>query len=553
MLEDLWTSILDFTSQFVIPDWGGLIALLPVAIFALVALVILIQFWRLARAAPAHRGKGRIEPRTPDGIHMPGPSFAPIFAAVGAFLLFLGVVFGGLTLLLGAIALAIGLLYWLRESTALYERDVERTQLQLPDVVHDGPPEGVHMPGPSFRPLIAALGAALLLAGLVFGPWLLAAGIIALSIALLGWLRDATGEYRKVEEADETGHLENLPDPRMPSLVLAVFAVLVVGAVLVQTGAFPPGQASGGEPGASPGASAPPSGGGGGEGGGGGGGGQQPGPSIPAADVTITAQGIKYLESSFDAPADTPFTIAFVNLDPGTAHNVAIHEGSATGTAVFTGEVFNGVGDQGLRRRPDPCRHVHVRLLGAPVDDRHRQHQVTEDAPRLAVRSSSRCWSRSSPPSVSVAFVALSQPGSESGLEGKPAPAIEGTTLDGKTASLADLRGSPVIVNFWGPSCIPCRDEFPLFSAKLEEHADDGLVVLGVLMDDPPEPARDFVAKYDASWPTVIDPDESIQDAYLTLARPTSYFIDGGGVLRSIQIGELRDEDFERQYELIAP
>jgi plastocyanin len=59
--------------------------------------------------------------------------------------------------------------------------------------------------------------------------------------------------------------------------------------------------------------------------------------------VTITAEGIKYLESSFDAPADTPFTIAFVNLDPATAHNVAIHEGSATGTAVFTGEVFNGV------------------------------------------------------------------------------------------------------------------------------------------------------------------------------------------------------------------
>ena len=119
---------------------------------------------------------------------MPGPSFAPIFAAVGAFLLFLGVVFGGLTLVLGAIGLAIGLLYWLREGIVLYERDVERTQPQLPAVVHEGPPEGVHMPGPSFRPLIASLGAALLLAGLVFGPWLLAAGIIALTIALLGWL-----------------------------------------------------------------------------------------------------------------------------------------------------------------------------------------------------------------------------------------------------------------------------------------------------------------------------------------------------------------------------
>ena len=67
------------------------------------------------------------------------------------------------------------------------------------------------------------------------------------------------------------------------------------------------------------------------------------GPSIPPADVTITAQGIKFLESSFDAPADTPFTIAFVNLDEATAHNVAIHEGSATGPALFTGEIFPGV------------------------------------------------------------------------------------------------------------------------------------------------------------------------------------------------------------------
>ena len=37
------------------------------------------------------------------------------------------------------------------------------------------------------------------------------------------------------------------------------------------------------------------------------------------------------------------------------------------------------------------------------------------------------------------------------------------------------------------------------------------------------------------------------------MARPTSYFIDGDGVLQSIQIGEMRDADFERQYELIAP
>jgi hypothetical protein len=342
MLEDLWDYVLDFTAQFVIPDWGGLIALLPVAILALVIVVLAITFWRLARAAPARRGKQRIEPKPPDGVHMPGPSFAPVFAAVGAFLFFLGLVFGGMILVLGLIGLAIGLLYWLREGIVLYERDVERTEPRLPAVLHEGPPEGVHMPGPSFQPLLAALGAAFLLAGLVFGPWLLAAGIIAFVLALLGWLNDARKEYVKTEEADLTGHLENLPDPRLPSVLLATFAVLIVGAVLLQTGALPPGTAAGGEsaaPGASPGAGAAPPGGEGGQPPPGG----EAGPSVPPADVTITAEGLKFLEPSFDAPADTPFTIAFVNLDPATAHNVAIHEESATGPEVFKGEVFPGV------------------------------------------------------------------------------------------------------------------------------------------------------------------------------------------------------------------
>jgi cytochrome c biogenesis protein CcmG/thiol:disulfide interchange protein DsbE len=136
---------------------------------------------------------------------------------------------------------------------------------------------------------------------------------------------------------------------------------------------------------------------------------------------------------------------------------------------------------------------------------------------------------------------------------GAPVPAVEGTTLEGRPFRLADLRGRPVIVNFWGPSCIPCRNEFPLFKAKLAEHGADGLAIVGVLMDDPPEPARDFVAEMGATWPTVVDPDESIVRAWRVAARPQTYFVDGDGVLQSIQIGEVIDRDFERQYGLIAP
>ena len=135
---------------------------------------------------------------------------------------------------------------------------------------------------------------------------------------------------------------------------------------------------------------------------------------------------------------------------------------------------------------------------------------------------------------------------------GQPAPAIVGTTLDGAAFDLAGLRGKPVVVNFWGPSCVPCRDEFPLLESKQAEHAADGFTVLGVLTDDPVEPARDFVAKYGGDWATVVDPDKAIKTAYRVVARPQTYFVDRSGVIRSIQIGELTDADFERQYARIS-
>jgi len=152
-----------------------------------------------------------------------------------------------------------------------------------------------------------------------------------------------------------------------------------------------------------------------------------------------------------------------------------------------------------------------------------------------------------------IAIVALTRPstGPANIEKGKPAPAIAGVTLDGEPFNLEDLHGRPVVVNFWGPTCVPCRTEFPLLKQKLAEHAADDLVVVGVLMADPPDLAKQFIADEGATWATVNDPSGAIKDAYRVVARPQSYFIDRDGILRSIQIGEVRDADFERQFDLI--
>ena len=342
MLEEIWTGILDLTAKFVIPDWGALIVLLPIGIFVLVLLVIIRTMWGLARAAPARRGKHRITPRTPPGVHMPGPTLAPVFAAIGAGLLFLGLVFGGPIIILGVIALILTLLYWLAEATRIYDEDIGDTVPALPAVVHDGPPPGVHMPGPSFRPFLGALGTALLLLGLVFGEWLLAVGVIALILTLVGWLVDAVGEYRKTVEADTTGHLENLPRPKTPSLLLAVLAILLVGGVAIQAGWLPPTAANSGD-GAAPGASGalPPAASGPPASGAPAGSAVPPPDGAPAADVTVTAQNIAFDQATLTVPADKPFKLAFVNNDAGTPHNVEFKD--ASGALPFKGEIFNGV------------------------------------------------------------------------------------------------------------------------------------------------------------------------------------------------------------------
>jgi hypothetical protein len=78
---------------------------------------------------------------------MPGGSAAPIVVAFGGAMLFLGLVLGGIWLAVGAVIMALTLTVWMRDALRDYDHLESRTI--LPAVIHEGPPPGVHMPGPS--------------------------------------------------------------------------------------------------------------------------------------------------------------------------------------------------------------------------------------------------------------------------------------------------------------------------------------------------------------------------------------------------------------------
>lgn len=336
-MQELWKSILELLSRVVTPDWGELIKLIPVALLAVVALFFVSTIRRYATAGPARRAPARFTPIAPPDIHMPGPSYSPVFAALGMGAVFWGLVVGGTALWIGLAILVLALLYWGRE--AIHEYDQATHVATLPAVLdgsastlarHAGPPPGVHMPGPSFRPVLGALGTAAVLAGLVYGGWLLAAGLIIFAVTLVGWLPDARAEYDKAVEADSTGHLANPPPPGWPRRLLQVGIVLIVVAALFQTGILPPHVADSatGSPGPT-------------------------GSEAPAATAfKITAKDIAFDVKAITVKADAPFTIDFVNGDvPGVTHNVEIRATDGT-TVIEAQDVVNGGGSATYQYKP---------------------------------------------------------------------------------------------------------------------------------------------------------------------------------------------------------
>jgi cytochrome c biogenesis protein CcmG/thiol:disulfide interchange protein DsbE len=129
---------------------------------------------------------------------------------------------------------------------------------------------------------------------------------------------------------------------------------------------------------------------------------------------------------------------------------------------------------------------------------------------------------------------------------GTQAPAFAVADLDGNPLRLADLRGRPVIVNFWASWCGPCVDEFPLLREAAAAHEADGLAVVGIVFRDNSEAARRFMARMGAGWPAAMDPGEEIAQDYGIYGPPETFFIDAEGVVVARQFGALSRDDLDR-------
>jgi peroxiredoxin len=121
------------------------------------------------------------------------------------------------------------------------------------------------------------------------------------------------------------------------------------------------------------------------------------------------------------------------------------------------------------------------------------------------------------------------------------APDFKLLNIDGVEVRLSELRGQPVLINFWATWCAPCRLEMPGMQDRFEKFADDGLQILAVNFDEPVEAVQGFSDELGLTFELLLDPGGEIQRAYRIRGYPTSFFLDPNGVIKVLHIGVMTE------------
>ena len=123
--------------------------------------------------------------------------------------------------------------------------------------------------------------------------------------------------------------------------------------------------------------------------------------------------------------------------------------------------------------------------------------------------------------------------------EDSAAPDFTLDLLDGGQLTLAELRGHPVVLNFWASWCLPCRSEMPAIESIYQRYKDSGVVVIGLNLSsqDSESDAWAFAQELGLTFPIALDRDGSVRDRYQLLGLPSTYFIDQSGIIRSVVVG----------------
>lgn len=132
-------------------------------------------------------------------------------------------------------------------------------------------------------------------------------------------------------------------------------------------------------------------------------------------------------------------------------------------------------------------------------------------------------------------------------LRGKPAPTFVVRRLDnGQPLRSEDVKGRPLVLNFWASWCAPCKTEHPVLEWAAREFGEDALFV-GVVFEDQEEKAKAFLRRYGASFLQTYDPKSRMSVDYGVAGVPETYFVRADGTIQDKHVGPIDPTSMVRQ------
>ena len=152
-------------------------------------------------------------------------------------------------------------------------------------------------------------------------------------------------------------------------------------------------------------------------------------------------------------------------------------------------------------------------------------------------------------PDVLQALTTIAGPAPSPQAAGGRAAAFRLPATDGRTVSLADLAGKPVVINFWATTCPPCRVEMPMLRDQVGRA---GFTLVMVNEGQDAAVARDFLAGIGVRQPALLDEDLSVGRQYGVIALPTTVFVKADGTIDRKQIGQLNERVLAAELSALA-
>lgn len=119
--------------------------------------------------------------------------------------------------------------------------------------------------------------------------------------------------------------------------------------------------------------------------------------------------------------------------------------------------------------------------------------------------------------------------------------------MNGSEVKLADYKGKVILLNVWATWCGPCELEIPELVETYSKYKDQGLVVLGVSLDDPPETLRAYAPKKQMNYPILLWQD-AFDDAYGPIVGvPITFFIGRDGTISKRHFGPVTKDGIEQE------